>query len=384
MPKRRLRILHVNPERGWGGGEQQVLGLIDYLAAQDHACCLACDPSGLLKRRASERGITTVDMTIRNDLALGAAWMLRRMLGKLDWDIVHLHTRKAQSLSLYLPRRRTFRVVATRRMDYEVKRDWFHRKLYGCVDGVLAVSEAVKEVLTYAGVDSGKIWVVHSGVDPARFANSDRAFVETVRRRACVGDATRLIGIAGVLEQRKAHDVLLRAVRILRQDGEDVACVAAGEGPLRQPLLDLSNHLGIADRVHLLGFVDDMASFYRSLDVFVLPSNKEAMGNSLMEAMASEVPVVASRVGGSVEIVEEAVSGMLFPPGDSRALARAISTLLRDPGLGGRMARAGRERILASFTIERMAAANEHFYYQLFQYLNQNQCLLLEIHQDLI
>jgi L-malate glycosyltransferase len=353
MQTKRLRVLHVNPERGWGGGEQQVLGLIEYLERQGHSCHLACDPGGLLRRRASQRGIATVDLTIRNDLALGAAWRLRRILGDSSWNILHLHTRKAQVMSLYLPKARGFRVVATRRMDYEVKRDRFHRRLYRGVDRVIAVSNAVKDVLIRGGVDPESVRVAHSGVDASRIEAVDPVRVAEFRQRACVGPSTR-----------KGHDVLLRAIRILREAGEDIACIAAGEGPLRQYLDHRIHELGIADRVHLMGFVDDMASFYRALDLFVLPSNKEAMGNSLMEAMLAEVPVVASRVGGSTEIVEEGLSGMLFPAGDSPALAERIGGLLRNRELRERLSRAGRARVLSRFTIERMAETNERYYYE--------------------
>lgn len=358
----------MDPERGWGGGEQQVLGLIEYLERQGHTCHLACDPRGLLSRRASDRGVATMDLSIRNDLALGAAWRLRRFLAASAWDIVHLHTRKAQVMSLFLPRVRSFRVVATRRMDYEVKRDRFHRRLYTSVDGVIAISNAVKNVLTDAGIDPGTVRVAHSGVDPSRLDSFDPVRVEAFRQRGRVGTTTRLIGMVGILEQRKGYDVLLRAIRTLRDEGEDIACLAAGEGPLRQHLSSLIQELGLAGRVHLVGFVEDMASFYRSLDLFVLPSNKEAMGNALMEAMLVRVPVVASRVGGPMEIVEEGVSGMLFPVGDSTSLAGRIRTLLRDPGLRERLGAAGRERVLRYFTMERMAEANERYYYDI---LNQ-------------
>lgn len=365
MQGRRLRVLHVNPERGWGGGEQQVLGLIEYLENQGHVCQLACDPRGQLRPRAVDRGIVAMDLTIRNDLALGAAWRLRRILGSAHWDIVHLHTRKAQVMSLYLPRTRSFRVVATRRMDYEVKRDRFHELLYGGVDGTIAVSNAVKDVLIRAGVGAATIRVAHSGVDPARFETVDQTRVEAFWQRARVATTTRVIGIAGILEDRKGHDVLLRAIRILRQEGEDVACIAAGEGPRRQHLEELAGELGVADRVHFVGFVDDMASFYRALDVFVLPSNKEAMGNSLMEAMVAGTPVIASRVGGSTEIVEEGVSGLLFSVGDSADLANRIGALLRERGLRERLAKAARERVLESFTLEQMAKTNERYYYEI-------------------
>jgi len=250
-------------------------------------------------------------------------------------------------------------------MDYEVKRDRFHRRLYRSVDGVIAVSNAVKDVLIRGGVDPESVRVAHSGVDASRIEAFDPARVKEFRQRGCGGPSTRLVGIAGILEERKGHDVLLRAIQILRAAGEDIACIAAGEGPLRQSLNDRINELGIADRVHLMGFVDDMASFYRALDVFVLPSHKEAMGNSLMEAMLAEVPAVASRVGGSMEIVEDGVSGMLFPAGDSPALAARISRLLGNRELRERLSRAGRARVLSRFTIERMAETNERYYYEI-------------------
>ena len=109
-----------------------------------------------------------------------------------------------------------------------------------------------------------------------------------------------------------------------------------------------------------------MVTFYGSLDVFVLPSNNEAMGNALMEAMLSRVPAVASRVGGSMEIIEDRVSGLLFTPGDSDELTQAIKELLQNDTLRKKVSLAGRERVMRNFTIEQMASSTERCYYSLF------------------
>jgi len=125
--------------------------------------------------------------------------------------------------------------------------------------------------------------------------------------------------------------------------------------------------LGLQDDVDFAGFVSDIPGFLSAIDIFVLPSLYEGLGVAVLEAMAAGKPVVASRVGGLPELVHDAVTGLLVPPKDSRALAEAIARVISQEGLARQMGERGRKRVLQHFTMEQMAKNNEDYYYELLQ-----------------
>ena len=166
-----LKILHVDPERNWGGGEAQVFGLLSYLAAQGHRNDLLTHPEGRLFAEAGKLTVARLPLVVRNDLDLRAIPRLRRQIGAAGYDVVHLHTKRAHALSLWLPRGdRSPQYVVTRRMDYAERKNWYTRCLYNRrVDGVVAISQTIVELLVDAGVERRKIRLIHSGIDPSRF-----------------------------------------------------------------------------------------------------------------------------------------------------------------------------------------------------------------------
>ena len=165
-----LAILHVDPERGLAGGEQQVLGLLAHLQAAGHRQRLAAAPESPLAARAAAMGVAVAPIRIRNHVDVVAAHRLGALLAAEHYDIVHFHTARAHAMSAFLGARRVPRVV-TRRMDYRLRGGWWTRRLYGRhVDAVIAISEGVRAALIASGVAPARITVVPSGVDVARFA----------------------------------------------------------------------------------------------------------------------------------------------------------------------------------------------------------------------
>ncbi len=358
--RRPLKILHIDPERAWGGGESQVIGLLSYLSLRGHQNHLLCHPEGLLVREAERRGITTFSLTIRNDLDLRPVFSLRRLIRRQEYDIVHFHTKRAHALSLGLERVHPWvKRVVTRRMDYSVRRNWYSHYLYNRqVDGVVAISQKIAGLLVEGGVRSEKIRVIHSGIDPAPFQKVQEAGSKS---------GLPVVGIVAVLEKRKGHRFLLEAAALLKQQGRRLTYRFAGDGSQREQLRKIALGLGLQEEVVFVGFVSDIPSFLSTIDIFVLPSLYEGLGVAVLEAMAAGKPVVATRVGGLPELLDDPVTGLLVPPRDSWALARSISQLLsqRDlaQGLGGK----AREHVQQHFTMEQMAKRNEDYYYELHQ-----------------
>ncbi len=174
---RLLKILHIDPERNWGGGEAQVLGLVTHLANQGHQSHLLAHPNGLLFARCRSLNIRTQPIVMRNDLDVRCVLPLRRLIREISYDIVHFHTKRAHTLALWLPRgKRRPKYVVTRRMDYVEPRGWYTNLLYNRrVDGVVAISQAIGEVLLGAGVDKKRIRMISSGIDPRLFQTHSTA-----------------------------------------------------------------------------------------------------------------------------------------------------------------------------------------------------------------
>jgi glycosyltransferase involved in cell wall biosynthesis len=364
---RLLKILHIDPELNWGGGEAQVFGLLSYLAGRGHSNELVAHPNGLLFAACEQHGIRRHGAVIRNDLDLRCILKLRRLIRTGHYDIVHFHTKRAHALALWLPRTPNRpRYVATRRMDYAEPRNWYTNCLYNRrVDGVVVISESIGDLLIAAGVDGRKIRVIASGIDVEKFAN-----LPSTRDRA---PGQIIVGSMGVLEERKGHRFLLAAAAELKARGLKLQYRIAGDGALRRSLEQQAVDLGLVDDVQFSGFVTDTAEFLASIDLFVMPSLFEGLGVAVLEAMAAGKPVVATRVGGLAESVLDGVTGLLVAPRDAAALATAIDKLARDPALALALGSRGAARVRQHYTLEQMARRNEAYYYELLDGAGSNE-----------
>lgn len=356
---RLLKILHIDPERGWGGGEAQVFGLLTYLAAKGHRNDLLTHPSGPLFARCQDLNVTTLPLRVRNDLDLRYVPALSWLIRSGNYDIVHLHTKRAHALSLWLPRfGNRLRWVVTRRMDYPEAKNWYTKYLYNRrVDGVVAISRTIRDLLIGAGVEPGKIRLIHSGIDPRRY--------EWQADKSLRGNGATVVGCLAGLQERKGHRFLLQAAALLKSRGLSLRYRIAGDGPLREQLEQLTGRLGLGDDVRFVGFVADPAEFLAKIDLFVMPSLSEGLGVAALEAMAAGKAVIATKVGGLAESVLDGVTGILVPPQDPTALAHAIAKLVRAPSLAGEMGTQGQQRVMQHFTLAQMAQHNESFYYEL-------------------
>jgi glycosyltransferase involved in cell wall biosynthesis len=355
---RLLKILHIDPEKNWGGGEAQVVGLLENLSQRGHHNDLATPADGQLFRR-SIPCVRKIPLSVRNDLDVRGVPALRRLIRQERYDIVHLHTKRAHALSLWLPRgKHRPKYIVTRRMDYPEPNNCYTRYLYNRrVDGVVAISRSVLDCLSEAGVNRRSIRLIYSGIDPMPFTG-----LLSDDHRA--NDST-IVAMLAVLEERKGHRFLLDAARVLKNRGRKIRYVFAGDGSHKTQLQRLVQTLGLREEVSFVGFVADVPKFLSSIDVLVLPSLYEGLGVAALEGMAAGKPVVATRVGGLAESIVDGETGFLVPAEDGAALADAIDRLVADPSMARAMGCKGAARVLKNFTIEQMASQNEAYYYAL-------------------
>jgi len=351
-----MRILGVDPELGFAGGETQVLGLTMGLLRARHRAELACDPRGQLFERARREGIECHPLAIRNSIDFAAGLRLRTLLSRTHYDVVHFHTSRAHSMAPFA-RGQAGALVVTRRMDYLPNR-LFAPYLYNrAVDAVAAISSKVAESLGEAGVAHDRVRIIPSGVDCEHFRPPSSIERESARARLSIGPADFVVGTVGMLEERKGHRYLLEAVAMLnrtRATSSRIKCVIAGDGAMRADLIKLAADLGIADDTIFLSLIPDARALLDALDVFVFPSLREGLGVALLEAMGCGIPSVASRAGGIVDIIEDTRSGMLVEPRDSASLADAIATLAADGSRRASIGMAARARIEEHFSLATM------------------------------
>jgi glycosyltransferase involved in cell wall biosynthesis len=208
-----------------------------------------------------------------------------------------------------------------------------------------------------------KIALVPNGIDTGRFVLPQNA--DEIRRRLGISPQAFVIGTVGRLDEIKCQDLLLRVFARLRGQMSEARLLLVGEGPLRQELEQLAARLEIAREVSFAGYQEQPERYLAAMDVFALPSRSEGLPLVILEAWAAGLPVVASRVGGIPELIENGQSGILFPSGDEEALARALEKIWADRDLGRRLGEAGRIQAREHYDVRVMAQTYQDHYLDL-------------------
>lgn len=234
------------------------------------------------------------------------------------------------------------------------------RSMWGRTDRVLSVSLRLAErMAAVTGFPHERITTIQNGVDCSRFSPALR---EAARAELGLARESVVIGTAGRLVPVKDHGNLIDALVILRQRGWRFTALIAGDGPLGALLESRIAAHNLTSDVRLLGQRTDIERVFAALDVFVLPSKSEGMSNTILEAMASGAPVVATRVGAADELVEDGRTGLLVPRENAGALSAALMRLVEDPALRRQMGSAGRLKAETEFSLARMVRTYETFY----------------------
>jgi len=223
------------------------------------------------------------------------------------------------------------------------------RVAYTFAHRIVANCDAAAERLRHEGVPSRKITIVPNGVDFN--GGQDRGPITAVRRVVTVAN----------LRPEKGHDVLIDAAALVLQRFPDAHFDMVGGGSQLAALRQRATRLGIVDAISFLGHCENIPSRLASADLFVLPSRSEAFPNAVLEAMAVGLPIVASRIGGLLELIDDGRTGILVPPGDASALANAIAALMANAVGAADLAAAGRESA-RRYSFPRMVAAFEALY----------------------
>jgi L-malate glycosyltransferase len=346
--------IHIDTAKTWRGGQRQVLLTVLGLRERGHRTVLVAHPEGELATRASE-GHDLIRLAPRAEVDLHAGWKLSRILKDLKPDIVHAHDPHAVALASlalsFLTSGHCPPLVASRRVAFHLKGHAFSRWKYHQVDCFIAASNAINQMLAGDGIDPARVVTVYEGIDLHRIQAEPAA---NIHAEFWLPKHAPVVGAVAALTQEKGHKYLIDAAALVVRDVPDARFVILGEGELRPSLERHIKDLHLDKHVVMPGFRADILSFIKSFDVFVMSSLFEGLGTSLLDAMALSKPTVATDTGGIPEVVSHGETGLLVPTRDAKALAAAISTLLKDPDRRTQMGRAGLERVRRLFSSEQM------------------------------
>jgi len=359
MSSRRLTILHVDTERGWRGGQRQVLLLARGLQRLGHRNVIVARPGSPLAVRAAAEALEVLAVEPWSEIDPVAAWRIRRAANSERADIVHAHAGHASMLAALATMRSAVRLVITRRVDFKPNSNPFSQWKYRRADAIIAISHAVADALADGGVGRERVSIAASGLDltgtvtPA--SPSDLAALGVPR------DAPLVVTV-GALVPHKNPTGFVRAFRVLRERCPAAHALIIGDGPLRQAVEQTRDALGLRDAVHLAGFVEDPLPLVAAADAFAISSVEEGLGTCILDAMWLGIPVAATRAGGIPEVVTDLVTGLTVPAQDPDALGDALARLLLDRALSARLSAAAKAhvaRFSIANTVERTLAVYE-------------------------
>ena len=348
-----MRIIHVNGELGFSGGEVQTMLLLRGLRDHGHQNLVCAAADSALAAQATQEGFEVAPVTLRNDGDIRAIFSLTNAFKRNAADLVHLHTGRAIWLGGLAAKRAGLPVVATKRMDRRIKKNLKSRIIWHhLVDAAAGISATVMEQMRDGGVSAARRHLIYSSVDPSSVStNTPRTELRTAH--GLTENDTMLLAL-GSLNRRKGFDVLIESLATLAQRNQHPQLWIGGDGPEKNALQMLTQERGLENHVRFLGQSDQVAALLQVADIVVMPSRAEGLGIAALEAMAAGRPLIASRVGGLAESIIHEQSGLLVPPEDPDSLADAIERLLKDSDLRTHLNEGGPRRIQEQFLPETM------------------------------
>ena len=365
-------VVHLTSSRFFGGPERQMLELARESTTTWQTTFASFSEEGLCRSflgEAREAGFKTIELSADTPRLVRATREVTQLLQDTDASVLCCHGYKANLLGWLAARRAGIPVVSVSRgWTGECAKvrlyEWLDRRVLRRMDHVVCVSHGQAEKVRHAGVADEKVTVIHNAVRPQRFEHPKPEYRRRLVERFPVAPKV-IVAAAGRLSPEKGFDLLIDAAATVTAKQPEVGFVLFGDGPLREQLDTRIKQLGLTNKFIVAGFRDNLDDYFPHFDLFAQSSHTEGLPNVILEAFAAGVPVVATAVGGTREIVDDGINGLLIPPGDTSALASAITRLTADASPRAEMGTAGRHRVETEFTFTAQADA----YRRMFQSL---------------
>ena len=346
---RRLTVLELDTERGWRGGERQLLWHAQVLARLGHRALIAARPNEPLAQRANALGIPVSPVSPAMELDPRAAWALRRVIQREQVDIVHSHNAHGVALGAMACLGTKAKLVITRHSDFRPRANLGTRWKYSRVDGLIAISSASRNAMIASGLSPESITIVRGGSDQSNPITP--ASASTLASLGAIPGSPVVVQVSQLV-QHKDPLTFVAAIDAARARVPLLRAILVGDGPLRASVERAVAEKGLGEHLRVAGYRTDADSLLAAADVVTLSSKEDALPSVLFDALVCGKPICATRAGGVPEIIEDKVSGLLSPVADGPALGESIGRVLNNPVLAQTLSAGARARA-REFSIER-------------------------------
>jgi len=322
---------------------------------------------GSLEKGLVSEGIQVFDLEKKEGIDIALIYKLRRLFRENDIRILHTHNYSAWLYGVLastgLDR---LRHIHTEHSNVsKSRRAWAEKTLGFFTDRIVCVSGDVKRsMIERQGISEKRLAVIYNGVDTDRFSPSPEKR-SLCRKQLGIGGDVPVAGIVARLHPVKNHASLLNAFSIIRRSISGAVLLIVGDGELKGDLLNRTREMGLEGQVIFSGERQDIPELLNAMDVFVLPSVSEGHNMSLIEAMSTGLPAVATGVGGNREVVSDGITGYLVPSNTPTELADKIMCLMKGPGHATEMGKKAREMVIDKFSVRKMMEDYKAVYWQM-------------------
>ncbi len=334
MGKEQIKVLHIDTEQSWRGGQQQEVYLFEGMLKLGYDTCMVCQPDSAMEEYCQENKLPYKSISFAHEFDYKSGKALAKFANSYGASILHLHTGHSVSWGLWAKLfSHKLKLVATRRVDFSIKKNPMSVLKYNTklLDSLICISETIKQVLIQDGIPAGKLKVIHSGIDINRFTQT---IVPVDFRQAWgIPQDAILVGTIAAFVGHKDYPNFIKAASIVISQYPNVWFMAVSEGELFEEMKLYAKELNVYDKIIFTGFQQDVGEFLKAFDIFVLASKKEGLGTSVLDAMSVGLPIIGTQAGGIPEMINNRINGLLVPVSDSTALSNAIIELANNPEL---------------------------------------------------
>lgn len=368
-----MKIFYVIDSFDLGGAQTQLLELVQCLDKHEYQVAV-CPiwPLMSLEPAFLDAGVEIIRIHKKYSIDFSEIWRLSQSMRHFQPDIVHTWLFTGNLWGRLAAIFAKVPVIVAGEMTVVPSEKVpsiflsINRILAHWTDVITANSQSGIDRLRVDGFETSKLRRIYHGVDLKRFSPEKvNLYRDEIRNRLGIRPGVVTIFVMARMTPQKGYPVFLQAVKQIVESGSDVCCFLIGDGPDRDSLEKLTLFLGLSEIVHFLGFRQDTPELLSASDIFVISSYWEGLPNAVLEAMAMGLPVVATNVSGTAEVVQDGKTGILVPPGDSQAMANSLLFLMNDPILRDQMGTEGRKRCEKEFSLEHSVLLTTSLYNEL-------------------
>lgn len=358
--KSSFKVLHLSSEKTWRGGEQQIAYLIKELDSKGIQNYVLARKKSPFVDYCKKNNIPYFISSFSNDLDIRSAFTLRKVIKEVNPQLIHVHSARSHAIA-YLACLLGIKtpIIVSKRTDFGIKSP--KKYLHPNIKKILCVSDAITNIVKEDLHQGDNIHTVYSGIDLNKFSfQKDRIWFN--KHYSCLPDDQIVINTSALAPQK---DLLtfLKTAKIITDNNKNFKFFIFGEGQERELLERYIQQHQLENHVFLPGFVNNITQILPNADFFLMTSQTEGLGTSLLDSLACKIPIIATKAGGIPEVVQHEKTGLLCPIGDSQCLAQSLLKVEKDPKLRSELIENGLQHLQAYFTKEK-TAEKTFVYYQ--------------------